>query len=152
MCYSPSFTSRGCLILSIIEEELDSLVITSFGRNENYLIGPFTTVVEFDIIYLLQNFSVKHCGNIVDDGPILLAGDFNTWLARRSEFLQDMTCNLQMDYATFSPDRRSRYFGQVLDHVFVKGLRVVKATCRTEVTSSDHRPIELVLEASNSVC
>ncbi|MCB2182527.1 MAG: endonuclease/exonuclease/phosphatase family protein [Desulfobulbaceae bacterium] len=80
------------------------------------------------------------------NGPILLAGDFNTWLTRRSDFLQDMTDNLHMDYATFSPDRRSRYFGRVLDHVFVKGLKVVSASCRFEVRSSDHQPIELVLE------
>ncbi len=81
------------------------------------------------------------------DGPLLMAGDFNTWLTSRSEFLQDMTGNLNMDLATFSPDRRSRYFGHALDHVFVRGLKIISAACHYETYGSDHRPIELVLES-----
>jgi endonuclease/exonuclease/phosphatase (EEP) superfamily protein YafD len=84
------------------------------------------------------------------DGPILLGGDFNTWLASRSTFLREMTGNLHMDLATFQPDRRSRYFGQVLDHVFIRGLRVVSASCHYQIKSSDHQPIELVLEETGS--
>ncbi len=80
------------------------------------------------------------------EGPVLLAGDFNTWLARRSDFLKDMTRNLHMDLVTFSPDRRSRYFGRALDHVFVRDLKILSASCKYEIRSSDHQPIELVLE------
>lgn len=79
-------------------------------------------------------------------GPILLAGDFNTWISSRADFLREMTGNLHMDLATFQPDRRSRYFGQVLDHVFVRGLRIVSAACHYDIRSSDHQPIELILE------
>jgi len=84
------------------------------------------------------------------DGPILLGGDFNTWLASRADFLRDMTGNLHMDLATFQPDRRSRYFGQILDHVFVRGLKIVSASCHFHIKSSDHQPIELVLEGEES--
>lgn len=81
------------------------------------------------------------------DGPLLLAGDFNTWLSSRSDFLHEMTDNMGMQLATFSPDRRSRYFGRVLDHVFVRGLKIVSASCHYDIQSSDHQPIELVLES-----
>jgi endonuclease/exonuclease/phosphatase (EEP) superfamily protein YafD len=84
------------------------------------------------------------------DGPILLGGDFNTWLSSRSTFLREMTGNLHMDLATFHPDRRSRYFGHVLDHVFVRGLRVVSASCHYHIRSSDHQPIELMLEGKET--
>jgi endonuclease/exonuclease/phosphatase (EEP) superfamily protein YafD len=83
-------------------------------------------------------------------GPILLGGDFNTWLASRADFLRAMIGNLRMDLATFQPDRRSRYFGQVLDHVFVRGLKIVSASCHCDIRSSDHQPIELVLEGEES--
>ncbi|MFH1217687.1 MAG: endonuclease/exonuclease/phosphatase family protein [Pseudomonadota bacterium] len=80
------------------------------------------------------------------NGPTLLAGDFNTWLASRSRFLQDMTAGLCMDLAIFEPDRRSRCLGRALDHVFVKGLKIVSASCHYDILSSDHQPLELVLE------
>ncbi len=80
------------------------------------------------------------------DGPTLLAGDFNTWLASRIDFLQDMTSNLRMELAVFEPDGRSRCLGQALDHVFVRGLHIRSASCHFDLLSSDHQPLELVLE------
>ncbi len=79
-------------------------------------------------------------------GPVLLGGDFNTWLSRRSHFLQRMTANLSMDAATFYPDRRSRYMGKAIDHVFVRDIDIVSSACHFEITSSDHQPIELALK------
>ncbi|MFO7761094.1 MAG: endonuclease/exonuclease/phosphatase family protein [Thermodesulfobacteriota bacterium] len=80
------------------------------------------------------------------NGPVLLGGDFNTWLSRRSHFLQEMTAALSMDAATFYPDRRSRYLKKAIDHVFVRGIDIVYSTCHYEITGSDHQPIELVLK------
>lgn len=100
--------------------------------------------VRFDKFKLQMQQLEKEMGN--HNGPILLAGDFNTWVSSRTDFLREMTGNLQMDLATFQPDRRSRYFGQVLDHVFIRGLRIISAACHYDIRSSDHQPIELVLE------
>lgn len=79
-------------------------------------------------------------------GPVLLAGDFNTWIASRTSFLNDMTAGLQMELVSFSPDRRTRWLGQVVDHVFVRGLNIAAASCVYEVNSSDHRPILIEME------
>lgn len=79
-------------------------------------------------------------------GPVLMGGDFNTWLSRRSHFLQKMTSALDLDAATFYPDRRSRYLGKAIDHVFVRGIDIVSSSCHFEITSSDHQPIELALK------
>jgi endonuclease/exonuclease/phosphatase (EEP) superfamily protein YafD len=83
---------------------------------------------------------------ILHNGPVFLGGDFNTWLARRSHFLNNMTEDLGMELATFSPDRRSRHFGRCIDHVFVRGLKILSASCHYEIGSSDHQPLELGLE------
>lgn len=83
---------------------------------------------------------------ILHNGPVFLGGDFNTWLTQRSHFLNNMTEDLGMELATFSPDRRSRHFGRCIDHVFVRGLKILSASCHYEIGSSDHQPLELGLE------
>lgn len=100
--------------------------------------------VRFDKFKRQMRQLERELGN--HSGPIILGGDFNTWLAQRSDFLKGMTGNLHLDLATFSPDRRSRYFGKVLDYVFVRGLDIVSASCHYEIRSSDHQPIEMVLQ------
>ena len=77
-------------------------------------------------------------------GPILLAGDFNTWHLRRSEVLKEMTDNLGLKMLDYDEDRRKRFFGQPLDHIYVRGLEVLEATTR-HVKSSDHNPMSVHL-------
>jgi len=77
-------------------------------------------------------------------GPIVLAGDFNTWSAQRFEVVQEVATRLRLTEVTYSDDRRALFMGQKVDHVFVRGLEVV-ASSATPVTSSDHNPVEVVL-------
>lgn len=80
------------------------------------------------------------------DGPIILGGDFNTWMTRRADFLEEMAYNLHLQLINLYPDNRTRHFGSILDHVFVRELDVVSAACHLGIKSSDHRPIEMILE------
>lgn len=77
-------------------------------------------------------------------GPVVLAGDFNTWSAQRFEVVQEVATRLRLAEITYSDDRRVLFMGQKVDHVFVRGLEVV-ASAVTPVTSSDHNPVEVVL-------
>jgi len=77
-------------------------------------------------------------------GPVVLAGDFNTWSAQRFEVVREVAKHLGLVEVTFADDRRALFLGQKVDHVFVRGLEVV-ASSATPVTSSDHNPIEVVL-------
>jgi endonuclease/exonuclease/phosphatase (EEP) superfamily protein YafD len=79
------------------------------------------------------------------DGPAILAGDFNTWSQSRQEVLAEVALRLQLKAVVPSPDARRVALGQHLDHVYVRGLRVVSATA-PKVTSSDHNPILVELE------
>lgn len=75
----------------------------------------------------LQKFWV-HLHQVFDSlkshvGPILLAGDFNTW-----------------------HNKRLRHLFKHLDHVYCRGLVVLDAQVHTNINSSDHYPISLSLQ------
>jgi endonuclease/exonuclease/phosphatase (EEP) superfamily protein YafD len=80
-------------------------------------------------------------------GPVLVAGDFNTWSGRRAAMLQRLVDNLDLVALEYDVDHRTRFFGQILDHIYVRGLETVHAST-LEVGSSDHNPMiaELRLE------
>ncbi len=73
-------------------------------------------------------------------GPILLSGDFNTWRTGRSEILRELTTEQGLTMLNFDEDYRKRAFGRPLDHIYVRGLRVIDATTN-RVGSSDHNPM-----------
>lgn len=73
-------------------------------------------------------------------GPIVLAGDFNTWSAERQAVLAGVVKRLALEPVALRPDERVRVFGHPLDHFFVRGLGVTEARS-TAVRSSDHNPI-----------
>lgn len=77
-------------------------------------------------------------------GPIVLAGDFNTWSAQRFDAVRKVAADLGLVEVTYVDDRRALFVGRQADHVFVRGLDVVGSRA-TLVTSSDHNPIEVVL-------
>ena len=80
------------------------------------------------------------------DGPIVMGGDFNTWIPKRSHCLEAMADNLGLQLLDLSPDNRSRHLGRILDHVFTRDLKVISAACHPETKSSDHKPIEIAVE------
>ncbi|TDQ59825.1 endonuclease/exonuclease/phosphatase (EEP) superfamily protein YafD [Mesocricetibacter intestinalis] len=78
-------------------------------------------------------------------GPIIMGGDFNSWNRERTEILRQLAQRYELQEVAFSPDERLRFFGHALDHVFVRGLKILQATTlRTD--SSDHNP--LLVEAA----
>ena len=76
---------------------------------------------------------------------VVLAGDFNSWNQERLQLIRDLAAEQGLNEVSFDDDQRLRFFGQPLDHVFVRGLLVKQA--RTEaVKSSDHNPLRVELE------
>jgi endonuclease/exonuclease/phosphatase (EEP) superfamily protein YafD len=73
-------------------------------------------------------------------GPVVFSGDFNTWSEERMLLLENTMRELQLLQLTFPQDHRTRVFGYSLDHIFVRGLRVVDSGS-SSVASSDHNPI-----------
>lgn len=75
-------------------------------------------------------------------GPVIIAGDFNTWNAERESVVKERMRDLEMQPVSFLPDNRVEFFGRTVDGIYYRGLEVTKA--RTyQVKSSDHNPLEV---------
>lgn len=77
-------------------------------------------------------------------GPVIWAGDFNTWNPKRQKYLNYKVKELALKNVNPANDNRT----QKLDHIFVRGFTVISAEVLNQ-TSSDHRPLSAVLKFEN---
>ncbi|WP_434356479.1 endonuclease/exonuclease/phosphatase family protein [Parasalinivibrio latis] len=73
-------------------------------------------------------------------GPVIVAGDFNTWSAGRQKALDAFVRALALKSVTPNPDNRLRVFGRPLDHIYYRGLSLEKAKA-PGTDASDHSMI-----------
>ena len=86
-------------------------------------------------------------GRLLDahHGPVILSGDFNTWRPKRTRIVESLAGDHGLTAVNFAHDHRVRFFGNVLDHIYVRGLDPVDAD--TEIVStSDHNPMSVALK------
>lgn len=74
-------------------------------------------------------------------GPVIIAGDFNTWSKARLELVKGVLGDIGMSEALFSQDERMTVFGYPLDHLFYRNLQLNTAIS-TQTPASDHAWIE----------
>ncbi len=74
------------------------------------------------------------------EGPLLMAGDFNTWSKERSAAVHALAERLDLREVGFAPEDLASFFGRTVDHVFYRGLEAVEARA-VRVVSSDHNPL-----------
>ncbi len=77
------------------------------------------------------------------NGPMIIAGDFNSWSNARLAIIKVMTEKLSLKNLNYASKNRVRIFGNALDHVFYSGLEILTEET-IKVTSSDHNPIKVV--------
>ena len=77
-------------------------------------------------------------------GPIVFAGDMNTWTPMRVAAVEEVTARLGLTPLAFQDDCRTAFMGHQLDRIYVRGLELVDATA-IRVTSSDHNPVRATL-------
>lgn len=96
-------------------------------------------------------FQMEELGKMVSkhEGPILIAGDFNTWFFTRTDLIRNILGKSGITEVEFEvepgSDPRSGSFG-LLDRAYVRGLNVIGSEVMGEMTSSDHIPSCLTLE------
>jgi endonuclease/exonuclease/phosphatase (EEP) superfamily protein YafD len=78
------------------------------------------------------------------EGPIVFAGDFNSWSDARDGVVAETAARLGMTELGLHDDRRAVFFGRHLDHIFIRGLELVDVAA-IAVTSSDHNPLVATL-------
>lgn len=105
------------------------LVVNIHAINFTFGVADFTAQIE-----RIRPILAAHAG------PIILSGDFNTWRRKRSKILHTFVGEFDLNPVEFDDDYRKAFFGQPLDHIFVRGLRVSASRTR-QLTSSDHNPL-----------
>lgn len=77
------------------------------------------------------------------DGPVIIAGDFNSWSEDRLTTLQQEVKQLDLKEVVFTPDDRMRFItGLPLDHIFYRGLETKEAHS-IKSNASDHNPLQV---------
>ena len=76
------------------------------------------------------------------DGPVIVAGDFNTWSRDRQLLVSETMNELKLQPVSFSPDNRSLFLNRTVDGIYFRGLEVTGSFSH-KVESSDHNPLEV---------
>jgi endonuclease/exonuclease/phosphatase (EEP) superfamily protein YafD len=84
------------------------------------------------------------------NGPILLAGDFNTWNGRRLNYFDQLAKSFALTEVEMTRQPRMNHLYRHLDHIYCRGLDVVDVRVHTHIHSSDHYPISLSLRTLHS--
>ena len=79
-------------------------------------------------------------------GPVLLAGDFNTWSVRRRASFFSVAGEARLAEAAMERGARLAHLNAHLDHVFYRGLSLLGIASLGAVASSDHAPIVATFE------
>jgi endonuclease/exonuclease/phosphatase (EEP) superfamily protein YafD len=77
-------------------------------------------------------------------GPIIFAGDFNTWNDARDAVVAEIAARLGLTELNLHVDQRAVFLGRHLDHIFTRGLQLIDVGA-IPVTSSDHNPLAATL-------
>ncbi|HHF0500834.1 endonuclease/exonuclease/phosphatase family protein [Vibrio diabolicus] len=100
----------------------------------NFTVGTQEYVSQLTALEML----LKH-----HTGPILFAGDFNSWSESRVNAMRQALKAADLQEVTFSPDHRVQFItGLPLDHVFYRGL-TLKYAKAPQSDASDHNPLLL---------
>lgn len=74
------------------------------------------------------------------NGPVIVAGDFNSWSDRRMQIITQFKNDLSLSSLPYQNHNRTQIFGKVIDHIFFRELSTTKVET-PQLTSSDHNPI-----------
>jgi endonuclease/exonuclease/phosphatase (EEP) superfamily protein YafD len=83
------------------------------------------------------------------DGPVIVAGDFNTWSRRRMVVLHQLAQKSGLRAVNFE-GRPSRHFGRQLDHIYYRGL-IAQHAWVTALQSSDHYPLSVTFKPDKEI-
>jgi len=126
-----------------------SITVLRYNRGENKPALMVVNVhsVNFSVGVKAYKAQLEQVNKLLalHSGPVILAGDFNTWSKARMAVLDSIGDKNSMQAVEFQDDNRTKKFDHALDHMFVRGLRVKESTTEV-VKTSDHNPISAKLE------
>ena len=83
-------------------------------------------------------------------GPMIVAGDFNTWNVKRVEMLKEFIEELSLKEVGFGKDSKvKKVFSNCLDYIFYRGLELVDSKVIDTKKISDNNPIMAMFDIVN---
>ncbi len=107
----------------------------------NFTFGVSSYREQLDKLY----DAIKH-----HDGPMIVAGDFNTWSDSRMDVVDQLVRRLELSRLEYSVNNKTHVFGNAIDHVFYRKLEPLDHHVQ-QVSSSDHNPISVNFKVQSSV-
>ncbi len=133
-------TSKATLIslFSIENSSQTLMIVNSHGIN---FVGKkkFTQQMK-----RIEKYMAKH------NGPLVWAGDLNTWSKKRLQIVLEIAKNCNLIAVNFP--KGSIKTGPIpwekspLDHLFYRGLNLIDSEVLEDISSSDHKPIQATFE------
>ncbi len=74
-------------------------------------------------------------------GPMIVAGDFNSWSAKRMHVLQTFRLNLGLESVPFPTEKIKTFRGYPLDHILYRELKCHRSLAPDLPHDSDHNPL-----------
>ncbi|TYK66282.1 endonuclease/exonuclease/phosphatase family protein [Colwellia echini] len=76
-------------------------------------------------------------------GPMLLAGDFNTWNRKRLKYFKSLALSFSLTEVKMIRQPKVGHLLQHLDHIYYRGIEITNVQVHTDINTSDHYPISL---------
>ncbi len=101
------------------------------------------------INFVSNNTFYEHISQVISalethQGPIIFAGDFNTWNTGRLNYLKEQCERLGLSAVKFNED--PRYLP--LDHIYYRNLKPQEAKVLSSINSSDHYPLTITFSSN----
>jgi endonuclease/exonuclease/phosphatase (EEP) superfamily protein YafD len=124
---------------------VDTAVDTAAGRRETLaIVNVHSITFELSVDVYRNQLEALADALAGHRGPMIFAGDFNTWNDARDRVLSEIAARLGLTELNLRVDQRAVFFGRHLDHIFIRGLETVDVSA-IPVTSSDHNPMAATL-------
>ena len=111
----------------------DSKLLVANIHGINFTFGVTAYREQLDQLY----DSIKY-----HDGPMVVAGDFNSWSDDRMAEVIQLLDKLSLSSLDYPVNNKTHVFGNAIDHVFYRQLQPVSKKV-WQVSSSDHNPISV---------
>ena len=121
------------------------------GSNATLLLANLH-MVNFSLAFTTYREQLRKTFDLLNqhEGPILIAGDFNSWSRGRQTIMLHFADALGMETVRFPEDTRSRFHGHALDYIFYRGLQQLTASS-PPVNESDHNPLLATFRVADPV-
>jgi endonuclease/exonuclease/phosphatase (EEP) superfamily protein YafD len=96
-----------------------------------------------------QQLRQLHDAIMHHEGPMIVAGDFNSWSEERFLEVEQLLDDLSLSSLKYKVNNKTHIFGNALDHVFYRQLEPMSNQV-VEVSSSDHNPISVSFRLKRS--